>query len=132
MIQKAMEQIQLRKDIVEVDYIDTMIDTLKKQLVNQVRTNIDHLYDIENDTENLAKMEGLLNEMKEEIKEAKGQEKNKLQSSIDNLSNLMLDKKMQIRQVTITSKNNTDFINYYQDMIEAFVSLKERLLSSNQ
>lgn len=132
MIKKAMEQIKLRDWIVEIDYIDSMIDNLKKQLVNQVRTNIDYLYDIENDTQTIEKMEMLVSEMKEEIKTAKWQEHKKLQSSIDQAENIILEKKMQIRQVQATSKNNNDFIDYYQDMIEAFVSLRERLLSSNK
>lgn len=129
-----MEQIQLRDWIVEIDYIDSMIDNLKKQLTNQIRTNIDYLYDIENDTQNVEKMEELLNEFKAEITEAKGQEKNKLQSSIDQINDMILTKKLELRKVQATSKNNDDFINYYQDMIEAFVSLKERtiFLSSNK
>lgn len=132
MIKQSMGEIHLRNGVIEIDYIDTMIDTLKKQLVNQIRTNIDYLYDIENDTQNIAKMKSLLEEFKEEIKEAKGQEKNKLQSNIDQINDMILNKELEIRKVSATSKNNDDFINYYQDMIEAFVSLRERLLSSNK
>jgi hypothetical protein len=69
-IQKAMEAVELRKGIADVSYIDEMIDSLRKNLVNQIKTNLDYGFDLDNDREvieNLKKELDLMEKQKEEL-----------------------------------------------------------------
>jgi hypothetical protein len=55
-----------------------------------------------------------------------------MERKIERRKNAITNQETNIEKTSMVIKSSGHFINYYQDMIESFVSLRDRILSSNQ
>ena len=132
MIIDYFQQLELKQWVLDVKYIDEAIEACQRTLVSQIKTNAEKEYDVKTNDIVIKEIEDLIAEKKEMLKTAEPKRKKQIEWSIEWDENTMYNLKIQSKNNALSMTHNNRFIKYYEEYIEWYKILRNKILDSNK